>query len=52
MVQADARQTKTEEGEESQEHENRRHALLHRDDPRVAEIDSLVAELNEYLKCF
>jgi len=36
VVQADVRNIKAEEGEESQEHENRRHALLHRDDPRVA----------------
>ena len=47
VVQADVRNIKAEEGEESQEHENRRHALLHRDDPRVAEIDVIVAELNE-----
>ena len=35
------------EEEESEERADRRYALLDRDDPRVAEIDALVAELNE-----
>jgi hypothetical protein len=35
------------EEEESEERAERRYALLDRDDPRVAEIDALVAELNE-----
>ena len=35
------------EEEESHERVDRRHSLLDRDDPRVAEIDALVAELNE-----
>ena len=35
------------EEEESHERADRRHALLDRDDPRVADIDVLVAELNQ-----
>ena len=35
------------EEEESEERADRRYAIMDRDDPRVAEIDALVAELNE-----
>ena len=42
------KQTKTEEGDESQEHLDRRYALLDRDDPRLAELDAMVAEVKEH----
>ena len=47
MVEKDVRQTKTEEGDESQEHIDRRYALLDRDDPRLAELDAYVAEVKQ-----
>ena len=50
VVEKDVRTTKTEEGEESQEHADRRYALLDREDPRLAELDALVAEVTEDAK--
>ena len=48
VVRKDVETSKSGEIGESQELSDRRYALQDRDDPRVAEIDALVAELNEH----